>query len=181
LVAAQPVTYTQDMTLEDVIKAAHEAFYSGEDSGYNIGTGNAFGMYMVNKCWGIAQIPFIIVNDHPNSETTFQAVNTVKVAANDNIIICTASTQGAATPVSLTATISGDSVTLTATSWTMSLTTYTYSHAPLANANVIDPITGAALGTTDADGHITVTVPASGIVAIEGLGAINVNASATTT
>jgi hypothetical protein len=76
--------------------------------------------------------------------------------------------------VSLTATLSGDSATITATSWTFSMATFTYSHAPLANANVIDPETGASLGTTDAGGKITVTVPESGIVAIEGLAAIKV-------
>jgi len=176
LVAAQPVAYADGMTLEAVIKAAHVLYYPGGESGYDIGTNNAFSMYMVNKCWGVAQIPFIILNDHPNSEKAFEAVNTVKVVANDNIIICTAAAQGAATPVSLKATLSGDSATLTATSWTMSLATYTYTSAPLANANVVDPVTGASLGTTDAAGKITVTIPASGIVAIEGLAAIYLKA-----
>jgi hypothetical protein len=131
-------------------------------------------MYMVNKCWGVAQVPFIILNDHPNSEKGFEAVNTIKIAANDNIILCTANTQGAATPVSLTATVSGDSTTVKATAWTLNMSTFTYTSAPLANANVIDPETGASLGTTDAGGKITVTVPESGIVAIEGLAAIKV-------
>jgi hypothetical protein len=83
--------------------------------------------------------------------------------------------------VSLTATLSGDSATLTATAWTLNMADFTYTSAPLANANVVDPTTGTSLGTTDANGHITVTVPESGIVAIEGLAAINVTASATKT
>jgi len=52
--------------------------------------------------------------------------------------------------------------------------TFTYTSAPLADANIIDPTTGTSLGTTDADGHVTVTVPESGIVAIGGLAAIMV-------
>ena len=105
--------------------------------------------------------------------------DTAPVAANDNIIICTSSDamNKPATPVSLTATLSGDSATLTATAWTLDFTTFTYSHAPLANAKVIDPTTGKSLGTTDANGKITATVPESGVVAIEGLAAINVKAA----
>jgi len=63
---------------------------------------------------------------------------------------------------------------VTATEWVLNMATFQYTHSPLANANVIDPVTGESLGTTDADGKITVTVPESGIVAIEGLAAINV-------
>ena len=82
-----------------------------------------------------------------------------------------------AKPVSLKATLSGDSATVTATAWTLDFMTFTYSSAPLANANVIDPTTGASLGTTDAKGKITVKVPESGILAIDGLAAINVKAT----
>lgn len=179
VIAANPIAYTEDMTLEDVIKAAHEAYYPDGASGCDISTNNAFNMYMVNKCWGIAQIPFIIVNDHPNSEKTFEAVNTVKVAPNDNIILCTSSVQGGATPVSVRATRSGDSVTLTVTSWILNLSNFTYSTAPLKDAAVWDPATGMVLGRTDDKGSITVNIPECGIVAIEGLAAINVRASAT--
>jgi len=77
-----------------------------------------------------------------------------------------------AQPVSLMSTLSGDSTTVTATAWTLDFMTFTYSSAPFTNANVIDPTTGASLGTTDADGRITVTVPESGVVAIDGLAAI---------
>jgi hypothetical protein len=178
LVVAKPISYTKDMTLEDVIKAAHEAYYSGGKSGYDISTNNAFGMYMVNKCWGIAQVPYIILNDTPNSAGgVFEAVNTVKVKANDNVILCQYTTP---TPksVSLKATISGGKVTVTATDWEFSTSTYTYSHAALKNAKVLDS-KGASLGTTDANGQITIDIPADGIVIIEGFAAINVNASAT--
>jgi hypothetical protein len=179
LVAAQPVPYTENMTVDKALKAAHAVYYSGGESGYAAGVDPTFGVFIVNTCWGIKQIPFIILNDSPvpgPTVTTFDDVT--PVAANDNIIICTASTQGAATPVSLTATISGNSVTLTATSWIFNPSNFTYTSAPLAKANVIDPTTGASLGTTDDNGQITITIPASGVVAIEGLAAINVKASA---
>ena len=175
LVAAQPVTVT-DMTVNGAIKAAHAAYYSGGESGYAAGIDPTFNMYLISKCWGVQGVPFVIINDAPLGATAPQTVDTTPVAANDNLIICTSSDpmNKPATPVSLKATLSGDSATLTATSWTLDFTTFTYSHVLLANAKVVDPTTSASLGTTDANGQITVTVPASGIVAIDGLAAINV-------
>jgi len=175
LVAAQPVTVT-DLTVDGALKAAHAAYYSGGESGYAAAIDPMFNMFLISKCWGIQGVPFVIINDAPLGATAPQTVDTTPVIANDNIIICASSDpmNKPATPVSLAATLSGDSATLTATSWTLDFMTFTYSHVPLANAIVIDPTTGASLGTTDANGKITVTVPASGIVAIEGLAAINV-------
>ena len=175
LVAAQPVTIS-DMTVEAAIKAAHAEYYSGGESGYVAGIDPMWNMYLVSRCWGVAATPFVIVNDTPLGATAPQTVDTTPVAPNDNIIICTSSDpmNNPAQPVSLMSTLSGDSATVTATSWTLDFMTFTYSHVPLANANVIDPATGASLGITDAQGSITVTVPESGVVAIEGLAAINV-------
>ena len=172
LVAAQPVKIA-DMTIEAALIAAHGKYYSGGLGGYTAGIDPTFGMYLITQCWGVQGTPVIIVNDRPNSEKTPEPVNTTPVAANDNIIICIPSSAAA---VSLTATVSDGSATVTATRWVFSMATFTYSHAPLADANVIDPVTGESLGTTGADGSITVTVPESGIIAIEGLAAINVNA-----
>jgi hypothetical protein len=179
LVAAQPVAFTEGMTLEDVIKAAHEAYYPGGASGYDIGTNNSYSMYLVNKCWGVAQIPFIVINGAPLGAVAGSpnTVNLATVAENDNIIICTSNTQGAATPISITATRSGDSITLTVKTWTLNMSTFAYSSVFRVDAEVIDPITGAYLGMTDAQGQITVTIPASGILAIPGLGAISVNSA----
>jgi hypothetical protein len=179
LVAAQPVAYTDGMTVDKALKAAHAAYYPGGESGYAAGIDPSFGIYLISKCWGIQQTPFVILNGSPAPGPTITTfVDATPVAANDNIIICTASTQGAATPVSLTATVSDGSVTLTAILWTLNMSTFQYTSEPFANGNVIDPVTGESLGTTGADGKITVTIPESGIVAIEGLAAINVNASA---
>lgn len=175
LVAAQPVTVS-DMTLDGAIKAAHAAYYSGGESGYAAGIDPMWNMYLISQCWGILGVPFVIINDAPLGATAPQTVDTTPVVANDNIIICESSDpmNKPATPVSLTATLSGDSATVTATAWTLDFMTFMYSSAPLANANVVDPTTGASLGTTDASGRITVSVPESGVVAIDGLAAINV-------
>jgi hypothetical protein len=179
LVAAQPIVYTQDMTVEAVIKAAHEAYYADGLNGYQADESQfGAGYYIINKCWGVKNIPCIIINEHPNSELVFQAVNAVKVKANDNIIISTVNSGGTNTPVSLKAVVSDGKVTITAKIWTMNPANYTWVSKLHANAKVVDS-KGATLGTTDADGKITLTIPADGIVAIDGLAAINVNASAT--
>ena len=179
LVAAQPVTVTE-LTVDGAIKAAHAAYYSGGESGYTAGIDPMWNMYLISKCWGVIATPYVIINDAPlGSPKVPQTADAAPVAANDNIIICTSSDamNKPAQPVSLTATLSGDSATVTAIAWTLDFMTFTYSSAPLANANVVDPTTGASLGTTDANGRITVTVPEIGVVAIEGLAAINVKAA----
>jgi len=177
LVAAQPITIT-DMTVQGAIKAAHAEYYSGGESGYTAGIDPMFNFYLVSQCWGITATPFVILNGAPlGADLSIPpTVDVCPVVANDNIIICTSSDpmNKPAQPVSLTATLSGDSATVTATAWILDFMTFTYSSAPLANANVVDPTTGASLGTTDANGSITVAVPESGVVAIEGLAAINV-------
>jgi hypothetical protein len=180
LVAAQPVT-TTDMTVDGVLKAAHKAYYSGGESGYTAGIDPTWNMYLISQCWGIKTTPYVILNVAPlgGDPSVPPTADKAPVANNDNIIICTGTdmVNKPVQPVSLTSTLSGDSATLTATAWTLDFTTFTYSHAPLANANVVDPTTGKSLGTTDAKGSITVTVPESGVVAIDGLAAINVKAT----
>jgi hypothetical protein len=175
LVAAQPVTVT-DMTVQGVIKAAHAEYYSSGASGYTAGIDPTFNMFLITRCWGIQATPYVILNDKPlgADPNVPPTVDAAPVAANDNIIICTSSDPMSkpAQPVSLTATLSDDAATVTATAWTLDFTTFTYSSAPLARAKVVDPATGASLGKTDADGRITVTVPENGIVAVDGLAAI---------
>jgi hypothetical protein len=137
-------------------------------------------MFLITQCWGITATPYVLVNGAPFNAPPngLLTADTAPVVNNDNIIICTGAdmTNNPVQPVSLTSTLSGDSVTVTAILWTLDFTTFQYSSEPFANANVVDPTTGASLGTTDADGKITVTVPESGIVAIDGLAAINVKA-----
>lgn len=173
LVVAQPIAYTSGMTVDDALKAAHQAYYSGGLDGYSAGINPTWNMYLISKCWGVSNTPYVIVND----ATLTATVNTVTLTANDNIIVCTGADTTKIDPVSLKATVSGDSVTVTATSWHLDFTTFSYSHKALANADVLDS-KGATLGKTDADGKITLTVPADGIVVIKGYAAINVKKSA---
>jgi hypothetical protein len=179
LVAAQSIAYTKDMTLEDVVKAAHTAYYADGLNGYQADESKfGAGYYIINKCWGIENTPCIVINDHLNSEKVFQSVKVVKVKANDNIIICTVQSGGTLAPVSMKAVKSGSQVTITALSWTMNPADYTWSSKPCKNANVLDS-EGNVLGTTDDNGQITIDIPADGIVIIKGFAAINVNASGT--
>ncbi len=176
LVVAQPVAVTADMTLDGALKAAHEAYFPQGEVGYAAGIDPTFGIYLISKCWGVAQTPFVLLNDTPAPGpviTTF--VDATPVAENDNIIICTSNTQGEANPVTLRATLADDgTAAVTATNWIFNTMSFTYTSEPLADTNIIDPTTGTSLGTTDADGNVTVTVPESGIVAVEGLAALMV-------
>jgi hypothetical protein len=177
ILAAQPLSYTEGMTLEDVIIAAHETYYTGEGTGYDIGTGNSYSMYMVNKCWGITAVPYIILNDKPNSSGgAFEAVNTVQIAENDNVILCCYTSSGT-NSASVTATKSGNSITLSVKLWLFNTSSFAYNNAAYKNAVVWDPATGKILGVTDDKGQITIEIPASGVLAIEGLAAINANSA----
>jgi hypothetical protein len=177
LVAAQPITVT-NATADGAIKEAHKQFYSGGESGYAAGIDPTYNMFLISKCWGVTATPFVIVNGAPlgGDATKPLTAEAYTLVANDNVIVCTSSDamNKPATPVALTATVSGDKATVTAISWLLDFMTFTYSHSALAGAKVIDPTTSASLGTTDANGQITVTTPASGVVAIDGLAAINV-------
>jgi hypothetical protein len=177
-VAAQPVTVS-DLTVQGAIKAAHAAYCSSGESGYSGGIDKNYNMFLITKVWGISVTPYVIVNGAPlGSQEKTATADVAPIKAGDNIIICLSSDPSApAMPVSLTASVSGGAATVTATAWVMDFTTFTYSSAPLANAAVIDPATGTSLGTTGADGTLTVTIPESGIAAIDGLAAINVNAA----
>jgi len=171
VVAAQPVTLTDDVTVQGAIIAAHKAYYSGGEAGYAAGIDKTYNMFLINTCWGVTTVPYVIQNNGMLVTTA----DTAPVANGDNIILClTDDTTKAATPVTMSSTVTGDKATVTATSWKLDFTTFTYSSTPLANAAVVDS-TGAALGTTDATGSATVATPKNGIVCIDGLAAINVN------
>ena len=175
LVAAQPVSVS-DLTVSSVLKAAHKAYFKDGESGYAAGIDKTWNMFLITKCWGVTATPYVVVNGAPLGSDP-KAPSTADVApvkAGDNIIICTSSdTNKPATPISLPATVADGKATITATSWTLDFTTFTYKSAPAASMKVVDD-KGAALGTTDASGKATVAVPASGIVAINGLAAISV-------
>jgi LPXTG-motif cell wall-anchored protein len=180
LVAAQPVSVS-DATVNGAIAAAHKAYFKDGEAGYAAGVDATWNMFLITKCWGVATTPYVIVNGAPlGSDPAKPATaDTATVANGDNIAIVI-STDAAKTPtvVGLTASVSGTSATITATSWVLDFTTFAYKSSPLASAKVVDD-KGAALGTTDASGKATVTVPASGIIAIDGCAAVNVGGGST--
>jgi LPXTG-motif cell wall-anchored protein len=186
LVAAQPVSVS-DMTVDGALKAAHKAYFKDGEAGYAAGIDATWNMFLITKCWGVAATPYVMINGAPlgSDPANPATADVAAVKAGDNIAIVLSS-DAATTPkvVGLTATVAGGSATLTATEWVLDFTTFAYKSSALANAKVVDPTTGTSLGTTDASGKATVTVPASGLVAIDGLAAVKVGeaaAGATTT
>jgi len=181
LVAAEPVT-VGELTADAVIKAAHKAYYSGGESGYTAGIDATWNMFLITQCWGVAATPYVIVNDAPlgaGNNASYISADTCPVKDGDNVTLCISSDAAVpATPVSLTATVSGGKATVTATLWTLDFTTFTYKSSPYSGSTLIDPATGASLGTTDANGSATVAIPESGKIAVDGLGAIKISAAA---
>lgn len=176
-VAAQPVT-VDDLTVEAALKAAHAAYFSGGESGYESGIDKTWNMFMISKFWGVNATPYVIVNSAPlGSADNPLTADTAPIKSGDNIV-ASLSSDPMMIPksIALTASVSNDMATVTATSWTLDFTTFSYSSVPLSGAAAVDPVTGAALGATDSSGNLTVSVPESGIIAIDGLAAISVKA-----
>jgi hypothetical protein len=167
------------MTVDSAIRAAHASYYSGGEAGYTAGIDTTYNMYLITQAWGITATPYVIVGGAPlgANPAVPSTADAAPVKAGDNIIICTSSDPAKpAKPVSLEASASGSIATVTATAWTLDFTTFTYSSAPLANTPLIDPATGAPLGTTDAAGKAEVFIPESGLATVDGLAAINLYA-----
>ena len=121
-------------------------------------------MFMINRVWGVSNTPFVIVNGTPIGVDSTKPNNVASYPINegDNIIISVSSTMSPAKAVSLTVSTENGSSTVIATAWEMDFTTFQYTSKPLVGADIINPETGELLGTTDAEGRIT--VPAVGIV-----------------
>jgi hypothetical protein len=179
-VAAQPVTVSGDPTVDGVLKAAHAKYFTGGEGGYAAGIDKTWNMFLITKCWGVTTTPYVIVNNAPlgSNQALPSTADVATVATGDNLVICISSDQTKPPqPVSLSAVTADGNTTVTATLWTLDMATFKYSSAPMANAKVVDPATGAELGSTDATG--TVVVPATGVAAIDGLAAIPVDGTAT--
>jgi hypothetical protein len=179
LVAAEPLKTTAT-TVDGVLKDAHKAFYADGEAGYVAGIDSTWNMFLITTCWGVTATPFVIVNDAPlgttgNPDTADKAV----VNNGDNVIISTSS--DAAVPalaIALAIENGEGTATITAINWVLDFTTFTYSEAPYADAEVTDPATGASLGKTDAEGKATITPPESGVAVVGGVAAIRVDGSA---
>lgn len=177
-VAAQPVNVTT-LTVESAIKEAHRAYYSGGESGFSAGKDPTWNMYMISKVWGVSTTPYVIVNGGPIGADFSKptGADTYTVSAGDNIIINVP--DASSKVVSLTVSVEGGNATVTATEWEMDFTTFQYSSKPHSGAAIVNPATGESLGTTDENGCIT--VPASGVVAVDGLAAIPADGSSAAT
>ena len=178
--AAQPVTVSE-LTVDSAIKAAHANYYSGGEVGYSAATDPTWNMFMINKVWGVSGTPYVIVNDEPiGTDMSKPTADTYPIKHGDNIIISVSSNMmKPALAISMTVSVSDEMATISAKSWTLDFMTFAYTSSPFAGAKVIDPETGEALGTTDSNGNIT--VPAEGKAAIDGLAAIPVDGSSTST
>ncbi len=178
-VAAQPVQVTT-YSVEAVIVAAHEQFYSEGLMGFNAGTNNSYGMYMIDKFWGIATTPYVIKNSAPlgsGANSEYISADTAPVAAGDNIIVV-ADTNGATPPVSLE--YDKETQIVKVNQWALDFTTFQYTNAAVENVDIVDAETGAVLGTTNALGNARLSkIPACGVAAYPGVSAVAVSDNVT--
>ena len=177
VVAAEPVT-TGEATVEGAIRAAHAAFYPDGEAGYASGIDATYNMFMINTCWGVQTTPYVILNSAPlatGENAAYTTADTAPIKNGDNIILIVDTTY--AVPVaSLTAEPDGGNVKITATAWTLDFMTFQYNGSPLANMELKDA-SGASLGTTGADGTLTVASTAKAV--LPGVAAIPADGSAT--
>lgn len=169
-IAAQPVTVS-DYTVEAVLKEAHSKYYSGGDSGFHAGMSQQFVMYMIDKCWGVAATPYVIVNGTPlGADSTKPATaNQATVADGDNIIVNVSKAMGTIPVVSLAVDKDG---TVKATTWALDMQTFKYNSSALIEQEIVDAQTGKVLGKTDGTGKLKLKSPPDcGVVAIPGLAA----------
>lgn len=171
-VVAQPVAISGSATVDDVLKMAHEQYYSDGADGYASGIDPTWNMFMISKAWGVEATPYVMINGMPIGADPANpaAADTLTVVPGDNIILSTSSNpMAAARAVSMAAAVDGGNVTVSALEWVLNFTSFTYTSSPLANANVVDA-DGNVLGVTDAAGNLT--IPVTAVAAIEGLAAI---------
>ena len=179
-IAAEPVQVTE-LTVDGAIKAAHAAFFPEGESGYAAGIDPMWNMFMISKVWGVAQIPFVILNSGPlGSPSNPGTADVTPVKGGDNLIISVSSNPAVpAEAISLTVSVADGEANVTATNWILDIMTFSYSSVPYANQEVVDLATGEVLGTTDAEGSIT--VPAGNAVAVGGVAAIPTDGSSAST
>lgn len=181
VVAAEPVT-TGDATVEGVIRAAHAAFYPDGEAGYASGIDATYNMFMINTCWGVQTTPYVILNSAPlatGENAAYTTADTAPVKNGDNLILIVDTTY--MVPVaSLTAEPDGGNVKITATQWVLDFSTFQYNGSPLSGKEIVDA-SGASLGTTGADGSLSIPATAKavlpGVAAIPGDGSATVSAA----
>lgn len=179
-VAAEPVKVTT-ATVDGVLRAAHKALFSGGEAGYVADVDKTWNMFLINTSWGIKATPYVLINGTPmGAAGQAGTADTVPVHDGDNIVMSTSSDaqNKPAQAIGLAVELKDGQATVTATSWVLDMTSFTYTSSPLADADVVDPATGTSLGKTDAEGKATVAAPESGAIAVAGVAAIRVDGSA---
>jgi hypothetical protein len=173
-VAAEPII-PDKMTFESVIIKAHELFYKDGVSGYDAGIDASYNMFLISKTWGVPSTPFTSQGDGMLQSTA----DTAPVNPGDNIIITVGGAPSAVTLKAMEGENAGE-ILITATSWVLDFSTFTYMSSKVADGRLTDR-DGNELGVTGGDGTAVITVPADegwdGTVILEGMAAINVLAS----
>ena len=101
-------------------------------------------MYMVSKCWGVEQIPFMIVND--NEPVGNPTADAYAVKDGDNIVIAIATDpeNAPAKAIALKADVDGNNATITATEWVLDFNLYLFNKS-VCQCRGFDAETGASL------------------------------------
>jgi hypothetical protein len=179
--AAKPVTVPAGGTAEDALKAAHAQYYAEGEAGFHAGADNQYNIYLIDTCWGIKSVPYIIVNDAIIGSGLEKPVSAdlYPIGAGDNIIVNIKEEDPTADIPAVALTVEDGNV-LVATQWELDFITFTYVDSPMKNGTVLDAETGKVLGKTDNKGKFRITeVPASGVVALDGYAAIHISTTAT--
>ena len=171
-IASQPVEVTT-YSVEAAILAAHEKYYAGGTSGFHAGSDNQYAMYMIDNIWGVPTTPYVILNTAPlgsGANAAYISADTAPVSPGDNIIVV-ADAAGLTPAVSMEYDSSNGVIKVN--QWSLDFTTFQYTSAALENVDIVDAQTGEVLATTNALGNGNVRkVPACGVVAYKGVGAV---------
>ena len=118
--------------------------FSRKESGYAAGIDPMWNMFMISKVWGVAQIPFVILNSGPlGSPSNPGTADVTPVKDGDNLIISVSSNPAVpAEAISLTVSVADGEANVTATNWILDIMTFSYSSVPYANQEVVDLATG---------------------------------------
>ena len=173
-IASQPVQVTT-YSVQEALKEAHRQYCPQGEAGFGDGINSTYGMYMVNKIWGVETTPYIILNSAPlgtMANADYTTADTAPVKEGDNIIIV-ADAAGVTPACSLEYDETSQLVKLQ--QWALDFTTFKYTPGAIEGVDIIDAQTGAVLGTTNALGNARLTKqPTSGVVAYQGVGAVRV-------
>jgi len=170
-IAAAPV-HAPGGTIESALIEAHRLFCPQGEAGFGAGIDATYGMYLINKFWGVSITPYVLYNGKPLGADPAgpMTADTAQVVDGDNIVV-NVSPSGRMPVAALT--YDEDLGHLVATVWALDFTTFTYNSSVLGNVDIIDAKTGEVVASTDGTGRAQrFKEPESGVVAITGLAAL---------